>query len=63
MIFLNTYWTWQYVAILFFVFWTLFKLMRLYYGACRWMGNERPLKTVLAYAWAVLGTYVFHCVW
>lgn len=63
MTFLNTHWTWQYVAILFFVFWTLFKLVRLYYGACHCMGDDRPLATVSGYAWAVLGTYVFHCIW
>ena len=55
MIWLNTYWTWQYFLMLLFVFITL------------WMAYFHwwPLYSIYAgqWVWPTLGTFFFHCWW
>lgn len=61
MTFLNTHWTWSYFFMLLFVFWTLFKAVKLYY--VRTAPVASYTNGVLGLMWAALGTYFFHCVW
>lgn len=57
MIALNTFWTFGYVTILLFVFWTLFILIE------KMMRSDHIIRFLLNLLWAGMGTYVFHCVW
>lgn len=54
MIFLNTYWTWQYVLILFFAFWFFFLL------AGKMKQTPNKFGQLL---FGLLGAFFFHNVW
>ena len=64
MIWLNTYWTWQYFLMLLFVFITLW--MAYFHWWPRY-GYYRKWQLYSIYAgqwvWPTLGTFFFHCWW
>lgn len=59
MIFLNSFWTWQYIVMLLFVFWALAVARR---AARREMRSSRT-ALCCDLVFAALGTFFFHNVW
>ena len=61
MIWLNTYWTWQYFVMLAFVFTTAAILAKIFFAKCsNW---KYRTDTIVAVIWAALTTFFLHQVW
>lgn len=64
--FLNTHWTWQYVVMLLFVFWTAWRVGTLYNFAWNRGTEQRftdEFDIVLKFLWSCLATFTFHQWW